>query len=310
MTLDTPSAPAGGTAGATAAAPPEAPDAGPSARRLSGIVDIAVHVDGSAGDEARIAYAETIAAAAGAHLTAFQTNYIPDPPITAEAGSAWIVSELFEDGRKIGEEIEQRIRTRLERLGVAWEIQRFDDMLGGLLRAAARLGRASDLFVYGRPFDEGGLMSQYLEAVLFNSSSPVLLAPPAAAALRAPKTIVVGWRDSAECARAIAAARPFLLAADMVHLVSILEDGSEEERHREPAADMARHLARHGIAVEIRHLPKWHRPGEGLVNEAVALGADLIVAGAYGHSRFRERIWGGVTRHLLTECPMPIFLAR
>lgn len=309
MSLATPSALSRDTAAPKAAAPPESPENGRGERRLTDIVDIALHVDGSAADEARIAYAETIAATAGAHLTAFQANYIPDPPITAEAGSAWIVSELFEDGRKIGEEIEQRIRARLDRLAVPWEIQRYDDMLGGLLHAAARLARTSDLFIFGRPFDGGGLASHYMEAVLFNSGTPVLVAP-AAAGLRAPKTIVVGWRDSAECARAIAAARPFLMAADMVHLVSVLEDGSEEERHREPAADMARHLARHGITVEIRHLPKWNRPGEGLVNEAVILGADLIVAGAYGHSRFRERIWGGVTRHLLTESPVPIFLAR
>jgi nucleotide-binding universal stress UspA family protein len=310
MSLDAPLASAGSPPATPLATPPGTSERSLAERRLAGIADVAVHVDGSAGDESRIAYAEALAVAAGAHLTAFQTNYIPDPPITAEAGSAWIVSELFEDGRRIGAEIEQRLRTRLDLLAVPWEIQRCDDMLAGLMRAAAGLARTSDVFVYGRPFDENGLAMQYLEAVLFNASSTVLVAPPEAAAAGAPKTILIGWRDSAECARAIAAARSFLAAADIVHLVSVLEDGSEEEQHREPAAAMARHLARHGMTVEIRHLPKWRRPGEGLINEAVILGADLIVAGAYGHSRFRERIFGGATRDLLQESPVPVLLAR
>lgn len=277
---------------------------------LAGVADIAVHLDGSSREESKILYAEALAVAAGAHLTAFMTNEIVLSPIAGHPGSSWIVAEVLKQVRSRGDEIEERLRQRLTRLEPATDLRRSDAGSGELMAGAARLARICDLFVCGRPYGEERHWPEIVEAVLFEESAPVLVVPPDHVAGALPKTILVGWRDTGECAHAITAALPFLKAADTVHLACIAEGASEEERHREPAADMAKHLARHGVNVEIRHLPHWDRAGEGLINEAKLLGADLVVAGAYGHTRVREWILGGATRDLLTDSPVPVLLGR
>ncbi|WP_102960325.1 universal stress protein [Mangrovicella endophytica] len=279
-----------------------------AAPRIPGIADIAVHVDGSARDEDKIRYAEALAVAAGAHLSIFFGNEIISSPLTSP-GSEWVIAEVWKQAAVVGNEIEERLKQRLALVEPTTDLRRNDAILSELILAAARSARVCDLFVCGRPYGTERHWPEIVEAVLFDESAPVLIVPPSFQDHTPPATVVVGWRDTAECAHAITAALPFLKAAEHVHLASIADSStSDEEQHREPMADMARHLARHGVEVEIRHLPHWDRPGEGLINEAKLLGADLIVAGAYGHTRFREWILGGATRELLTDSPVPLLL--
>jgi nucleotide-binding universal stress UspA family protein len=86
-------------------------------------------------------------------------------------------------------------------------------------------------------------------------------------------------------------------------------DGPADAKGAEPGADIARHLDRHGVEVELRHVPDWDRTSDALLNEVRQLNADLVVVGAYGHSRFCEWIIGGVTRRFLTLCPAPMLMA-
>jgi nucleotide-binding universal stress UspA family protein len=85
-------------------------------------------------------------------------------------------------------------------------------------------------------------------------------------------------------------------------------EAPEQEGH-EPGADIARHLDRHGVRVEIRHVTGWSDPAEALLNETQKAAADLIVMGGYGHSRFREWILGGMTRDVLSLANVPVLLA-
>lgn len=274
---------------------------------LDRIADLAVHLDGSGYDAPRLAYAQMLTNIFGTHVEGFFANPIPTSFIPVGAGYERVAVEIWEEGRAAGDVAEKAIRARLEQMDNGCALRRVDGMPHELAFAAARLARTLDLVVLGRPDDDRSL-ADMIAAVLFDAGCPALIVPPDASEPRDPQTIVIGWRDSTECSRSIAAALPFLKRAREVFLVSVAEATASEERHSEPVADMARHLARHGVTVEVRHLPKWNRPADALLNEAKIVGAELLVSGAYGRSRLREMILGGVTRDLLKSCPIPLLM--
>ncbi|HEY9057718.1 MAG TPA: universal stress protein [Aurantimonas sp.] len=287
-------------------------ESAPSSRggrdRTHRIADLAVHLDGGERDAAKIAYLQTIHAIFCAHVEVFFANPITTAFIPIGPGYEGLPAEIWAEGAAAGDVAERKIRARLDDLDFAAELRRVDGMPHELVPATATLARSLDLFLLGRP-DGDRWRTDILEAVLFDAGAPALVMPPDAAAAKDPRTILIGWRDTTECSHAIAASLPFLERAAQVHLVSVAETSSSEEKRIEPAADMAKHLSRHGISVEVRHLPKWNHPAEALLNEAAIVGADLVVAGAYGRSRLREMIFGGVTRALLRDCPIPLLMA-
>lgn len=128
--------------------------------------------------------------------------------------------------------------------------------------------------------------------------------PPASYA-----TILVAWKNTREAARAVAEALPFLQQAQSVLVAVIEEDKAAEEQKLEVGADIGRYLSRHAVSAEIRKIAGWTDTGAAILNEAKQIGADMIVMGGYGHSRFREWILGGVTRRALSESTVPILTA-
>ncbi|WP_206452885.1 universal stress protein [Aurantimonas marina] len=273
------------------------------------IRDIAVHVDGSDGDTAKTSHADTIATMFDAPLIALLMNYLQAAPIPPGPGRAWLAAELRKRGVEQGDASEIRARERLAGLRAPSEIRRIDYAYQEL---GARIGppaRSVDLVIVGRPHGDGGQWPEIFEAVIFDAGAPAYVVPPDAVNAKEPETVLIAWKDTTECSHAIKAALPFLQRAKQVYLVSVAETSSDEERHQEPAADMARHLARHGVTVEIRHLPQWDDAAEGLLNEASSLGAELIVVGAYGRTRLRQMLFGGVTRELLKRSPIALLMA-
>ena len=166
------------------------------------------------------------------------------------------------------------------------------------------LARVYDVTVLSRPGGRGARMSA-LEAALFDSGHPVLMAPPAP-----PKTfgenIVIHWNASTETARAILFALPILRQAKRVLLLGI-------EGHIVPgpsAKDALGHLEINGIiASEKTVVPRSGRQGEAILAEARAQGADLLIKGAYTQSRLRQMIFGGATSHILSAAGLPVFFA-
>lgn len=107
------------------------------------------------------------------------------------------------------------------------------------------------------------------------------------------------------------AALEMLVVADTVHLVVVDPDSSYFKNGGEPGADMAAYLARHGCKVVIEQLASGGRAtGDVIQQHALELGCDMIVMGAYGHSRLRERIFGGVTASILAGWKVPVFMVR
>ncbi len=156
--------------------------------------------------------------------------------------------------------------------------------------------RAADLLVVGRPSDDGAThrMTPDLGDVLMGSGRPVLVVPAGTEHLDV-KRVVLGWKDSLQTRRSISDAMPILRRADSVLLTRVADD----EDHR-GIEDVAEYLSLHDVNVTTRTTAAsgW-TVAEELQKVAVETNADLIVAGAYGHSRLREWFFGGVTRDLL-----------
>lgn len=281
----------------------------PAAMTGREIGDVGIHLDGSDFDEGKIAYAEMIATTFGARVEGFLANTISTAPLPAGPGSGWLEAEFWKNGRDAGDEIERRLSQRLSLVDADTELRRFDGLTFELLSAMARRARILDLMILGRPYGDPRQWPEFVEAVLFEAGATALVVPPEMKKAVDPQTILVAWKDTIEASHAVAASLPFLKRAANVVLVTVAEDAPDEERHREPAGEVAAHLARHGVTVEVRSLPKWDIASDAILNEAGIIGADLIVVGAYGRSRIREWILGGVTRHLLTRSSVPLLLS-
>lgn len=175
-----------------------------------------------------------------------------------------------------------------------------------------RRARYADLTVIGPELlKTHTLKSKVAEGCLFWSGKPILLIPEGAHATLRPKRVVVAWDASLEASRAVRESLDVLAGAGEVRVVMV--DPIEGERHHgeEPGADVATYLARYGVKVIVDRLPSSHHPIAYVIRQhAVDVGAELIVMGAYGHSRLRERIFGGVTRSMIEEPRLPVLMAR
>ena len=166
------------------------------------------------------------------------------------------------------------------------------------------LGRLYDLTVLPRPGAKGGRVTAF-EAALFDSGRPVLMAPP-----KVPETlgdsILIHWNRSTETARAIALAMPVLAKAKRVQFVFV--EGTTAQC---PSMhDAVGHLAAHGITASEKTVDQKGRgPGEAILQEAKAFGADLLLKGAYTQSRLRQMIFGGATSHILAKAELPVLFA-
>jgi len=131
----------------------------------------------------------------------------------------------------------------------------------------------------------------------------VLVVPTGVDSLRA-KHVVIGWKDTREARRAVQDSLPLLHEAEHVTIVEVCEEGMEEQAQRR-IDDVAHYLTRHRIKVAARTVAHSKGPAaDELIRVGREQSADLIVAGAYGHSRLGEWIFGGVTRGLLRSCPV------
>ncbi|GAN76698.1 universal stress protein [Acidisphaera rubrifaciens] len=171
----------------------------------------------------------------------------------------------------------------------------------------AQQARLADLTIVPHPdAGEDVSSSDALHAVLFDSGRPVLIAPRAAPA-SVGERVCIAWNGTAESATAVFGALPWLQRAQAVRVLA-----SEDYQRRGPAAEELRvYLALHGIQSDIRVFRSIDREvGAGLLAAAQDFGADLMAMGAYSHSRLRQLILGGVTRHVLEHAALPVMMNR
>lgn len=167
--------------------------------------------------------------------------------------------------------------------------------------------RVFDITILGRPgYDPSGPRSSTLEAVLFESGRPCLIAPPTAPR-ELGDNIVIAWNRSTETALAVAHAMPLLHQAKRVTILTV-EGGSVPG----PSGDeLANGLKLNGIETQaVTVNPGKRTSGEMILDYSASIGADLLIKGAYTQSRLRQMIFGGATSHILGNANLPVFMAR
>jgi nucleotide-binding universal stress UspA family protein len=166
-----------------------------------------------------------------------------------------------------------------------------------------RIGRRFDLSVV-RQAEADRLI---IEAALFDSGRPVLVVPYRLRGGIKLDRVLVCWDGSRSAARAAGDALPFLKRAKAVEIVIV---GDEVKSNEIPGADIANHLARHGIKVDVKEIVEpFGDPESVLLSYPAESSADIMVMGAYGHSRWREFVLGGVTRTILSRMTIPTLMS-
>jgi nucleotide-binding universal stress UspA family protein len=148
------------------------------------------------------------------------------------------------------------------------------------------------------------------ERVTLASGRPILVVPYAGHFATLGQRVLVGWDASREATRAVGDAMPLLAAAEQVTVLAIDPQAGPGGHGELPGADISLHLARHGVKAVIERTVSADVPiGDVLLSRAADLGADLLVMGAYGHSRARELLLGGATRTVLGSMTLPVLMS-
>jgi nucleotide-binding universal stress UspA family protein len=172
----------------------------------------------------------------------------------------------------------------------------------------AKRARTADAFVVGRRRDGDLIARDVLERALMETGRPVLIAPSGPPPEKLNAAIAIAWKDRPEAARAVTAAMPLIAQAERVVILSVSEDGGDED---ESCRRLRHALQWHNPRVSLEHLARDERPAPRILMEAAAgprVSASLLVMGGYGHARMREAVLGGFTRHVLAGAEIPVLM--
>jgi nucleotide-binding universal stress UspA family protein len=277
---------------------------------------------GTAAGEAALATAVNIARMWKAHVTALHVRMDSRDvaPLAGEGLSGAMIEEMMSATEKESTERAHAVRMMFEhfvaehgvtvqeaRYGADCATASFAAITGREEDLVAQQAKLADITVVPHPeAGEDVSSSDALHAVLFDSGRPVLIAPQIPPA-RIGHRIAVAWNGTAESAQAVWAAIPWMRRAEVVRVCS----ADEYQRRGPEAAELLDYLALHGIAAESATFKPIDREvGAGLLKAARDFGADLLCMGAYSHSRLRQLILGGVTRHVLEKADLPVMMNR
>lgn len=230
---------------------------------------------------------------AGAVLMAATIDRAEQDARAAEAAAKKVVGELGFD--------------------IRWSIECVASQVGSVIDVVANAARFSDLVVLPLPYGAGrGLDSEaVIEAAMFEGRAPVLVLPdaPLPPNLASPRKIVLAWNQGNEALVAARAALPLLKTADLVN-VTVVDPPAHGPERSDPGGMLCQMLVRHGAKAEVSVLAlNMPKVSDVLNRHADDIDADMIVMGAYGHSRIREAVLGGATRAMLGKCRVPVLMA-
>ena len=230
---------------------------------------------------------------------------------SAGAGIA-MVQETLALAISGAEELERKVRQRLANEEIRWAVDRAVAQLGGIAPLVGHRARFVDLVVQARPYGAGRSSADeaVVEAAMFDGQAPVLVMPDGMVNPPAFDRVVVAWNQSPEAMVAIRRALPLLQRAAMVD-ITVVDPPAHGPERSDPGGMLSQWLSRHDVRAEVsvlaRTLPKV---SDVLARHIRDRDANLLVMGAYGHSRFREAIMGGATRSMLEKTPVPVLMAR
>jgi len=267
---------------------------------------------GSRQDDAELDRAIAIAGGLGAHLSVLVLGVAPPPP----ASPYGVVSnDIWAGEIREGQEAAQDRATAVEaRIGAAnvpcnVEAQYIDR--GTVATLAARFARYADLTLITPQLERSDILQTWvMNGALFESGRPILILPEKPVRFPEVRRVIIGWDASVEASKAVRDALELLKAAEAVDAVLIDPVPSFEGHGPEPGADLAAYLARHGVSITVHRLPReGQEVGEILRRTATDLDADLLVMGGFGHSRLRQRIFGGTTTNIMKETGVAVLMA-
>lgn len=262
-------------------------------------------------NSAVLAQAVSLAASQDAHLEVMclgldrsHTNYY-------EVGaSAMILQNSIEETQAKADAIEQEVCAFLNTTPLRWNSVSEIATIGDVTRIISAEARFSDLAIVSLPYGKtaGSDDGVVLEAMLFDAACPTLVVPQGDHRVPA-ETVVIGWNESAEALRAVRASLPFLKQAHNIH-IAIIDPPEHGPNRSDPGGSLAVFLSRHGITCDIQVMSRGsERVSERLARYVRETGAELLVMGGYGHSRFREAVLGGATREMLEHSRVPVLMA-
>ena len=263
-------------------------------------------------DDREVERAATIAAAMEAHLTVLALGVAPPPPSSpygVVSNDIW-ASEI-RDGQGAAQARADTIAALLAARGGPATVQaQFIDR-ATVSTLVARYARYADLTLITPQAEGVDLMQSWvINGALFESGRPVVLLPASDVVFPAVRRVMIAWDASVEAAKAVRDAIGLMQAAEEVHAALIDPVPSFEGHGPEPGADLATYLGRHGISLTVHRLPREGKDvSEVLQRTATDLGADLIVMGGFGHSRLRQRIFGGTTTSTIRQTRTPVLMS-
>lgn len=277
-----------------------------TSRQSEAMKSVLLHIHDDEGLEARLQAALAIVRASGGHLACVHVTPLSTYLGFESYGGAYILADLLKQLEEQQALMRAKIEAQLTNEDVTWSYrQETSDPAFALIRN----GALADLIVVGRfksshsAYPAVSVFGDLLKA----SRTPLLICSKDQQRFDPFGPAVVAWNGSFEAANALRAALPMLKQASAVHIVSVDEDKELDF----PPLGASEYLSRHGVHSELSSVSRGSLTvADKLVATAQEKGAGYLVMGAYGHSRAREYLFGGVTRSVLEDCPLPLIVAR
>ncbi len=255
-------------------------------------------------------YAISVAAAFEAHLAGVAFLYDPIVPVS---GAGYIPAEVIEtqerENAAASKAALDRFTAACKRAGVAAEPLTLSASLAGVGEQFGHIARRFDLTIVGQAEPEKSAVEEVIaEAALFESGRPVIVVPYIQKDPIKLEHVMLCWDGSRAAARAIADSLPLLKKAGQVEIVIVSNERGKRDEIE--GADLAQHLARHGLKVEVKRTVLGDiAVADVILSHAADAGTDFIVMGGYGHSRLREFVLGGVTHSIFRSMTVPVLMS-
>ncbi len=275
--------------------------------------DLLVPITTTPADDAALELALQLAAHAQAHVTVLEVVNLPFPATPWGMSPELAMADLYRRLRSEGEDSVLRLRQRLAGEEVSTEVLLVETMFVEAPSMAVRWAQTHAISVVGNvPGDSSNAerTRAMIGSLMLESGRPVLSVPERVKATVPPRNIAIAWKPTTQAARALIDAMPLLQSAEKVELVMIDPIEEESAAEHEPGQGVLAHLRRHGVRAEPVVLHAGRNPdSSALLDHIHQSGAQLLVAGGYGHSRLRQWALEGMTRELLFTARIPVLFS-
>ena len=274
---------------------------------------IVVHLDAGARCDERIDVAIALAKKHGAHLTGSSATGRADLVVRVSATIpdsielVQLTSTFLQD--RADAAASRFVQRVVDAGSVSHDVRVSRDVPGSAL---CRLARTADLVVVGQhgtpaAADDGD--RDLPQEVLNEAGAPVLIVPREGRFGAIGNRVLIAWKDTPQASRAVRDALPLLRSASQVDVVSVVEDAAAKAEMMISLDRLGAWLSRNGLQPQLHLEPPDEDAGTSALARAATLGADMLVMGAWGHSRFREWVLGGATRHVLARTTVPVLMS-